>query len=384
MKRATFCLYFVAVFSLLIYSFSQIDLNLTLSSHPLYQSFQQAMIQLGYFHRPLSTFFFIAIISALFLSYLSLLYLAMSQQLTTQNALVLAVFTALILLLSYPAFSHDIFNYIFDARILVHHHANPYTHTALQFPDDLWTRFMRWTHRTYPYGPGWLGLTAAIYPLGLGKFTLTLLIFKFLGLASYLLSVFSIHRLAHHFRLKHPQFHTLLFAANPLIIIETLVTAHIDAAMAALMLLGVALAFKHKPGSWFGLIFSASIKYISAGLLPFWFLFQKRFLSFNKTMIFSLIGVYLLTLYLVSEREFYPWYLITPFALSSLIKPSRFNLFLTCSLTLASLIRYAPYLYIGDYTPFVITARDSITTLTVITFLILWLGSRVIPISRHE
>jgi len=149
---------FTVVYSLLllfliIYSYSQIDLNLTLSSNQLYQSIQQQLIYLGYFNRPLSTVVFTILLFLLFTFYFFILYLVNKKKVTLQKILLLVVLTCVILLFSYPAFSHDIFNYMFDARIVTKYYQNPYFHSALDFPNDLWTRFMHWTHRTYPYGP---------------------------------------------------------------------------------------------------------------------------------------------------------------------------------------------------------------------------------------
>ena len=57
--------------------------------------------------------------------------------------------SALLLVFSYNAFSYDIFNYIFDAKIFTHYHQNPYLQKALDYPGDPMLSFMRWTHRVY-------------------------------------------------------------------------------------------------------------------------------------------------------------------------------------------------------------------------------------------
>lgn len=384
MKTATILLFLSSIFSLFLYSFSQIDLNLTLSTNSFYQLFQNKLIELGYYHRQESTLFFVAITLLLTVSYLLFLYLAYKKKISAKLILALSAITALILLFSYPAFSYDIYNYIFDARIFVQHHANPYTHTALMFPDDLWTRFMRWTHRTYPYGPTWIMLTSVTYFLGLGKFTLTLILFKLLGFISYLISAFSIYKISKYFKFKNPQLNLVFFLFNPLIIIEMLVSAHIDAVMAALMLFGIYFfTVNKKTISWIHLLFSAGIKYTSFALLPFWYFFQKGFLSFSKTIFLSLIGSIALTFYIISQREILPWYLITPLALLSLLKPSKNNVIISVSLTLATLLRYAPFLYYGDYTPLVYLSRDIITITLVVLGVVVLIVSNIFS-SKNE
>src|SRR3990170_7368597 len=65
-RNLAILLYGLTLGSLLIYSFSQIDLNLTLSGNPWYQAFQQRLIFLGYYQRPISTLIYLLVILLLF------------------------------------------------------------------------------------------------------------------------------------------------------------------------------------------------------------------------------------------------------------------------------------------------------------------------------
>ena len=56
-------LYLLALLALGAYSFSQIDLNLTLFQFQPYLDFQYWLTQLGYFNRPLSTAIFLLILA---------------------------------------------------------------------------------------------------------------------------------------------------------------------------------------------------------------------------------------------------------------------------------------------------------------------------------
>ena len=363
-------LYGFTVVSILIYSYTQVDLNLTLFTFSVYQHIQNLLLKIGYFHRPLSTLIYLAIVTSLTICYIWLIYQQKSASPKNSKYIKLLLFITLILLFAYPAFSYDIFNYIFDARIFVLHKSNPWTLTALDFPDDLWTRFMRWTHRTYPYGPTWLPLTIPFYAIGLHKFTLTLVSFKLLGLVSYLAATFSIYQIAKTIKLHNPWLSVILFAFNPLIIIESIVSPHLDITMAALMVLGIWLILSHsKTFGFISLVISAGIKYVSIGIFPAVLLYLTKKISFSQMIELGVLLTYMLTLLVISQREILPWYLITPFALTVLIPKNKIAISLMLSLTPAALLRYAPFIYIGDYTPWVSQARNLITGILVVSLL---------------
>ena len=156
-----------AVVSLFLYSFTQVDLGLTLSQASIIQTLQKSFQQIGFFNRPLSSALFIAVLISLFASYLGILYLSYKNKISRKIFWSLLLATTGILVFSYNAFSYDLFNYIFDAKIVTHYQQNPYFHKALDFPNDPMLSFMRWTHRLYPYGPAWLGITIPLSFAGL-------------------------------------------------------------------------------------------------------------------------------------------------------------------------------------------------------------------------
>jgi len=79
MKNSNFWLlasgFWLLAFIFTLYSYSQIDLNLTLFSNHFYQAFQQQMIKLGYFNRPLSASIYLILIILLFANYYLLIVL---------------------------------------------------------------------------------------------------------------------------------------------------------------------------------------------------------------------------------------------------------------------------------------------------------------------
>lgn len=316
--------YLFTLLFLALYSYSQIDLNLTIFQNPLFLSFQKAMIQLGYFQRPISAAIFLMLVAVLFVLYLTIL------RQKQRNLKLLISGIVIISLISYPFLSHDFFNYLFDARILVHYHQNPYFFKALDFPNDLWLRFMHWTHRTYPYGPVWLALTAIPSFLGSNKFVLTAVNFKILFILFYLGNIFLLRKL---------KANVLFFATSPYVLIESLFSPHIDSAMTFFMLLAIYLSISHqKILSAISLLFSAGTKFLTIILAPL--VFKPNIKLGFFLMLFILIPV-------IAQREFYPWYFLPAFSLAVMLKNRTIQI-LASGLSVGLVLRYLPFLYFGQ------------------------------------
>ncbi len=330
-------LYLLILVFLGVYSYSQIDLNLTLLQAPVFLRFQNLMIQLGYYNRLLSTQIFVGL---LFL--LSIFNFYFSKLTLSKKNIVFLIGGVVILgLVSYPAFSHDVFNYIFDARIFTFHHANPYVSTALMFSDDTWTRFMNWTHRTYPYGPIFLPLTIIVYILGFNKFLWTLFLFKFLAVGAYLGCCFVIYKLAKTRGL-------LLFALNPLVILEAVISSHLDIIMLFFGLLAYYLLLQNrKIVSLFALAVSIGIKYSTVLFLPF-FLWKK--LDSNRRFQFILVAAYAGAFFQIASREVLPHYFIVPFGFSALSTNRYIILGMLILSFILLFIRYYGFISTGSWT----------------------------------
>src|SRR5258705_3372112 len=184
--KILFIVYVITLVALFLYSFAQIDLSLTFSRIDFLRQLVSSFQYIGYFNRPLSTFIYIFLLVLLFNLYLGFLVMAYTKQISKKLVWKLLIVTTVVLAFSYNAFSYDLFNYIFDAEIITHYQQNPYIHKALDFPGDPMLSFMRWTHRVYPYGPVWLGLTVPLSYAGLGFFLPTFFLFKALAAAAFL------------------------------------------------------------------------------------------------------------------------------------------------------------------------------------------------------
>lgn len=300
--------YASVLFLIAVWSYTLIDLNLTLLNWQPYLALQQQFIYLGYFNRPLNA----TIVSTLFFLLATYYVLYTSRTWTTHQLRNTILMTGVVLSLGYTAFSHDLFNYIFDARMITQYGANPYTHKALDFPQDEWIRFMQWTHRTYPYGPGWLLITVIPSFLGFGKFLLTYLLFKGLLLIAYLLGAWYVHKILSKLSTdtKVPLSGTALYAFNPLILIDGLLSPHLDLVMATIGLAGIYFIInnKHVTG-WILILLSASIKFAT---LP-WLLFMNSWSLQRyspKLIAFFLFtsSFFLCILQAISQSNYQPWY----------------------------------------------------------------------------
>lgn len=344
----TWIVYTLAQLVLIIYSYSQIDLNLTLSSNQTYQYFQSKLIQLGYFNRPISTLVYLFLLLLLFSFYFLFLIRVNRKKLHRDVIVRLIVISSILLLFSYPAFSHDLFNYMFDARIVTKYNLNPYFYSALNFPDDLWVRFMHWTHRVYPYGPLWLLVTLPFSYLGYGKFVPTLLFFKLFFILIHLGNIYIIYKLLTKINPKYSLYGVVFYAFNPLIIIESLVSPHNEVVMLFFLLLTIYIGVikKNRLQAIICLFLSGAVKFTTLVLLPLFLISIKSNKVWLKlTLCFLILPVIFQTVY----REPYPWYFITIIGIGALLGNSSNIAIVLSGLSVGLLLRYAPYLYFGDY-----------------------------------
>lgn len=348
-------LYLSTIVALFIYSFTQVDLSLTLSKVSIYQFTEKYLQHIGFFQRPLSTLIFIAIASVLFIVYCSFLYLAKIGRLNLKQITILTILTAVVLAFSYNAFSYDLFNYIFDAKIVSHYHLLPYFYRAMDFPNDPMLSFMRWTHRFYPYGPSWLILTVPLSFVGANYFLPTFFLFKLLAALSFLGSCYLIYKISDKIFPENKVFNLIFFAFNPLVLIESLVSAHNDIPMIFFFFLSIYLFLqKKKVLSWVSNLFSIGIKFSTGALLPLFIVLEffdrtGRKVNWEKFFITSVILSLATVLFASVRTTFQPWYLVLPLSLAAFV-PKKVYIFipsLVASIFAVSI--YIPYVLMTDY-----------------------------------
>jgi len=159
--------------------------------HGVIKNFQT----IGFYNRPLSTEIYIAILTGMSLCFLYFLYQAYKGNISASFVWKLLLIVIPILVLSYNAFSYDLFNYLFYPKIILQYHQNPYLQVPHDYPNDPMVHFMRWTGQTYPYGPVWLILTTPLSYLGMGFLIPTLILFKLFITFSFLGTLYYIQKI---------------------------------------------------------------------------------------------------------------------------------------------------------------------------------------------
>ena len=324
-------LYGLLLFFLGVYSYWLIDPNITFFKSAYWVQFRDWAVYLGYYRRDISWIVYLTLLILLFVFH----YLFLRKY-KLHSAVRIAGILVVLGCISYPFVSHDLFNYLFDARILTHYGLNPYTHTALDFQKDLWTRFMHWTHRTYPYGPTFLPLTLIPSFLGWGKFSITFFLYKLMNGTLYFLAVYFLN--------KKSKREALLFATHPLIIIEGLINAHNDMIAVSLGLIGIyLLEKKYNVWSRILLLFSAGIKYVTTPML----LFTIGIRHSRKLILLAFILQISIILYLCLKMEIQPWYFLSFFVFIPYFPQfiEKLNI-----LFLGLLLSYYPFIRFGAWT----------------------------------
>ena len=342
---------------LFLYSFTQVDLSLTLSKESLVRTMQTSFQYVGWYLRDLSTYLYIGLITLMtFLFVITVSRVAVYK--VTQKTITLSILViAIILTLSYSAFSYDIFNYIFDAKIITHYQLNPYLNKALDFPNDPMLSFMRSTHRVYPYGPSWLLVTVPFSYIGMNIFIVTFFLFKALSTFSYIATCYLLYVTAKKLGIKNPLLAVSLFAFNPLVLIEGLVSAHNEIVMMAIVMLAFYLLIsKQKTRSLIAFVFSIGIKYTTVFLAPIFIasIFTKKYLEKERLLPISL---FLMTLAVIATSvasgqnknpEFQPWYLLSLAPFVSLYE-NRLARSTYIAISITVLMSYVPFLWSGEW-----------------------------------
>src|SRR3990167_8613080 len=322
MKRVIFSSWIFISIALLLYSFTQVDLSLTLSQVSIWQGIQKFFQQIGYFNRPLSTVLFLGIIGGMFALYGITLSLIRKNIIDRKLLWKIIIFVSVILFFSYNAFSYDLFNYIFDAKIVTYYGQNPYEHKALDYPGDPMLSFMHWTHRVYPYGPIWLLITVPFSYIGLQFFLPTFLLFKLLIIGSFIGTVHYIEKISQKLFPSDSMFNTIFFALNPLVIIESLVSAHNDIVMMFFAMMATYLLIEKKYAlSFLVLLLSVGIKFSTLFLVPIFLYvlilnYKKKSVDWERIFLLESIVMIIAVIFSSARTELQPWYFlwVVPFA----------------------------------------------------------------------
>ncbi len=256
----------------------------------------------------------------------------------------------LLLLFSYPAIlSYDIFNYIATSKVLFSYHENPYIVMPIEFLDDPVLMFTRAANKVALYGPLWILLSGIPYLFSFGNYLVSIFAFKIFLAIFYGGAVFLIQKITKNY------LSILLFAANPLVIIETFVSGHNDIVMMSFALLAFYLLKKKKLFlAFFFLLMSVLIKYATLFLIPVFIYaafhtIKNRKLNWDRIYFYCFLSMLFVFLLSIFREEIYPWYAIWPLTLLVLIPQKNRLIYLYVGLTFGLMLSYIPYMYFGTY-----------------------------------
>lgn len=364
---------------LFIFSYAYVDLNLTISQNPQVLRFITLMQQLGYYNRPIATIIYSLFLIVAFLFFVLNLWLFYKSKIGKSYLKFATLANTAVLIFAYPYLSADLFNYLFDAKIILKYHSLPYTHRPLDFPNDEWLRFMRWVHRFSPYGPLWLGVSLIPAILGLGKFILNFLAFKIFIGAFHLLNSYLIFNILKKIDAKKALLGTAFYALNPLLLIEGIANAHNDIVLASSLILTIYFFVKRETvKSYLAIFAGVLVKYIPLLVLP-WFIIGG--VNYKKVILLSLASMTIFTFIFSTfpikvpfvpggstQVQFQPWYLFWTLPYIALL-PVWPLIILGLSISLGASIRYLPFLFYGDW-----SHHNTILFMQTVTILPLILG----------
>lgn len=365
MKSGFIFLYVFFLLCFSIFSYLFIDPNF-LYLHNIYSGF-------AFSSRQVATALYVLFILVLFTFYFLFLRLDKNGLFSLKDFKLYIILTILLLLFSYPAMlSFDIFNYIASSKVLFFYHENPYIIMPIEFTRDPLLLFMHAANKTALYGPIWILLTGVPYLLGFGNFILTLFSFKLFISLSYIGTIFIIWKISKNFTTL------LLFALNPLIIIETLLSGHNDIVMMFFVLLSFYLLIKKR--IFWAIIFiilSILIKYATLLLLPIFIYvsikkIRKTEIKWDK--VFSYSAILMIIAFLLSpiREEIYPWYAIWFLPFAFLVPKNKILLYLSISFSFGLLLRYIPFMLLGTYfgpTPLIKTLVTFVPPIVTLSYL---------------
>ena len=335
LNRLVIIFYTLFLFSFVLFSYLFLDPNLFY--------FKKIYTGFAFTNRALVTYLYIFLVLTSFLFYLLFLKKKF-------NLKLLVGITCTILFFSYSAMlSQDIFNYLTTAKVIFKYHENPYLVMPIELINDSNLLFTHAANKLALYGPFWIILSAIPYLTSLGNFILSFFEFKILIIFFYLGTIWLINKIS------KSDYSPLLFALNPLVVIEILVGNHNDIVMMFFALFSFFLLIRKKIlfASLF-LILSILIKYATIFLLPVFIftvfkIIKKQKIDWDGVFFYCSFSMILIFLLSAFREEIYPWYAVWFLTFSSLIPQKKMLLLVTLAFSFGLLLRYVPFMLIGSH-----------------------------------
>lgn len=162
------------------------------------------------------------------------------------------VIAGLALVFTPSMLSHDAFVYAGYGRLLTVYHENPYFVTLSTHPQDPFTRLDDWSNAPAAYGPVWLIISMLASWLAGDQPLAYILCYRLLGLGAHLFNMVLVGMIlrASGRSERTIVLGTLLYAWNPLTLLESSLGAHMDTAMVTLMLGGILCWVRREQGNY--------------------------------------------------------------------------------------------------------------------------------------
>jgi hypothetical protein len=155
-----------------------------------------------------------------------------------------------ITLLLLPAlFSNEVYSYMFSGRMLTIYHVDPLIAVPAQFQQDPYLRWIAQPNVATFYAPLWMAIASLLVAVGHSPVT-TLLLFKGVALLSHLINCVLIWAILGKLAPSRRLGGTLLYAWNPLALIELAGDGHNDGALICLLLL-ITWLYVQQKGGWY-------------------------------------------------------------------------------------------------------------------------------------
>jgi len=262
---------------------------------------------------PAASFYSAGLLIVLIFLFVVYFHLLRGVRLQPQPDARLAMILAGVLLFSLPLvlcpylFSTDIYSYIIYGRIAALYGGNPAISAPIAYAHDTFFPYLiAWQSTPSVYGPVWAlfshGLTLVVERAG-GAPWLYLLAYKLAMLAAHMANTVLIWLIVRAWRPGRQAYAALLYAWNPVALIEFVGSAHNDALMICLILLAVLCTQR---GYWrvavVALLAAGLVKWIAVVLLPLWAMFwlrrqttwRERWMVAGQTAAIVIVGATLL------------------------------------------------------------------------------------------
>lgn len=210
-----------------------------------------------------------------------------------------------ILLLTPPFSSADLFHYVFFPKIVLTYHDNPYISPIINYSHDVFftsgSIIRMWMNEPLVYGPVWLLLAIIFNFWALKSISLAILSFKLMATVFFIGCLFLVYKISDLVDNRNKIINTSLFAWSPLILFESINNGHNDIIMLFFLLLAVYALVKEKY-FWVipSLFLSFLIKYITIIFLPFFLFYLWHHYSEKEQRKKILLSILLSLIILVS------------------------------------------------------------------------------------